>query len=149
MHNWSLIWLFIMRANKRARCSTLEIDFPRLISYGKWCIAACVPCREEECETCVNRFKCSGEGLWVKYLVSNVRVADRAITDPHERATVRRHIKLLREQFKELAKAPPGFWYHLGIPPHPAILSPVIITVDCWANEAAEAREPVESETQN
>lgn len=147
MHNWSLIWLFIMRGNKRARCSTLEIDFPFLISYGKWRIAACVPCKEEECETCVNRFRCSGEGLWVKYIVTDVSVADRTITDPHERATVRRHIKLLREQFNELAKAPPAFWYHLGIPPHPAILSPVIITVDCWANEAADLREPVESET--
>jgi len=105
-----------------------------------------VPCKEEECETCVNRFKCSDEGLWVKYIITDVSVAD-TITDPHERATVRRHIKLLREQFNELEKAPPAFWYHLGIPPHPAILSPVIITVDCWANEAADLREPVESET--
>jgi len=146
VHNWSLIWIFIMRGNKRARCSTLEIDFPYLISYGKWRIAACVPCREEECESCVNRFKCSDEGLWVKYVVSDVSVAD-TISDPRERATVRRHIKLLQEQFDELAKAPPAFWYHLGIPPHPAVLSPVIITVDCWANEAADLREPVESET--
>jgi hypothetical protein len=134
-----------MRGNKRARCSTLEIDFPYLLSYGKWRIAACVPCKEEECETCVNRFKCADEGLWVKYVISDVSLAD-TISDPHERATVRRHIKLLREQFNELAKAPPAFWYHLGIPPHPAILSPVIITVDCWANEAADLREPVESE---
>lgn len=136
-----------MRGNKRARCSTLEIDSPLLISYGKWCIAKSVPCKEEECETCVNRFGCFGEGLWVKYVISDVSVPDKRITDPHERATVRRHIKLLHEQFKELAKAPPAFWYHLGIPPHPALISPVIITVDCWANEAADLREPVESET--
>jgi hypothetical protein len=144
VHNWSLIWLFIMRGNKRARCSTLEIDSPLLISYGKWCIAKSVPCKEEECESCVNKFRCFGEDLWVKYVISDVSVPDERITDPHERATVRRHIKLLHEQFKELAKAPPAFWYHLGIPPHPALVSPVIKIVDSWANEAVELAEPVE-----
>ena len=141
MHNWSLIWLFIMRGNKKAKCSTLEVDFPYLRSYGDWCIAKCVPCKEEECETCVNKFRCIDEGLWVKYVVSDVNVPDTRIDDPHKRTTVRRHIKLLQEQFKELSNAPPGFWYHLGIPPHPAMLSPVIITVDCWADEAADLTE--------
>ena len=147
MHTWSLMWLFIMRGNKRVRCSTLEIDHPLLISCGKWCIAACVPCREGECGTCVNKLRCFGEGLWVKYVISDISVPDARISDPHERATVRRHIKLLREQFKELAHANPRFWDYLGIPPHPAMLFPQITTVDCWANEAVELREPVESET--
>lgn len=85
------MWLFIMRGNKRVRCSTLEIDYPLLISCGKWGIAACVFCREEECGTCVNKLRCFGEGLWVKYVISDISVPDARISDPHERATVRRH----------------------------------------------------------
>ena len=130
-----------------------------LVSFGKT-IAVRRRCKEEECESCLNKFNCIGEKIIftkgegrteevitdeqtrVKYIVTDMGVPTRGLKSARQAQRIQTHIKLVlsmlsRERNQEyllfLTKPDPD--QHISIHPHKSMIYPIVKTVDWWANE--------------
>jgi hypothetical protein len=125
-----------------------------LVSYGRN-IALRRRCKPEECERCSNRFRCIeerfivriGEGKdeevyeekessMVTYIVTNIDVPTRRLSDTKQAKNIQRHIKLVISMLTlERNKEFLGFLAEENYSPHPSMVYPIVRTVDCWVNE--------------